>query len=694
MLVNTVLTNSLEILRIIIFIVILFVLTPMLIKKPEKGEVIERLVKGFCVSTFSGILITYFLTIMHLFDIFSFLILFFPVTALIYFWVEEIKLRDLNIKARMINFAVKLFDRIEKGSPKKLIVGNPKPSDSFFRKPFVHLASKIIFACAAGFVFLYAFSLRLREIITHTFLYYSDSYGHLMIAKLFLLGNIMQEKFYPLGYHSIIADIKLVSFSDLVDIIRFLGPIQSVLIILSIYFFVFMVTKNKYAALLAAAVFGLDSLDIWPLVFYRQLVALPQEFATIFFLPALYFCMEYIKNRENKYLKYFFIVLSNIILIHEYVGMLVFWGVLGVAAVGVILRLWRKTAFLKFTLAGFASCVLGALPFIIWALAGIIFGLPNRQGEIIPDGGFLYRYVNFHVTAQDLISFLCDAVNPFKDPLKWHNQISANIIIYSLAIAMVYLFTRRFLRKRFFDRHFYLLALAIGQLFFVLFYYGFEYNLISIMYFERIGLILSICGVSIIGLLFNELYNLVYPLKGIAILSLSIYAVIAGMVIGLPYEKTETVVYQHEGALKAYCKIRENYEFLDWTVVSPVEELSEVYGYGYHYELWKFVQEFKLSDAKNRDFDFGQKIPSENIFIFVEKDPLLVWYTIPPTVYQVSEAEKYYRMYHERKRLEKQISEWIEEYRKSHYGLSDDAEVFYEDKDIVVFYIQHKINKK
>lgn len=704
--------NLLELFRILLFFGILFILLPVLIKKPKKGNLIESIVIGFCISAFSGVIATYFLVVCKMYGLFSFLLLYIGMLVIIYFWIENIKFRDFKIKEKAINFLIKLFDWVEKERDinwvksriQKIIV---YLKNELNKKYFLY---KLTFICFVVFVFIYIFLLRLFEVISHTILYYSDSYGHLLITKLFLMGKSFYEKFYPIGYHSLMADIKIVSFSDLVDIIRFIGPIQSVVIMFSIYCFVFLVTKNKYSALLSTAILGLDSLDIWPQVFYRQLVALPQEFATIFFLPAIYFCLEYLIKQKSKYLKCLFISLANIFLIHLYVGILIIWPLVGIFIVGIFFRLWRIYTLVGILLMGILSCLVGVLPFVIWFVFRLILNIPIEQyGSMIFDEGFLFRYVNFHMKIEDLVNFLWDAVNPIKDPLIWHNQTTANLIIYSLFISVLFLIFRVIFRRKFYARYFYLAVLAISQTFLIVFYYGFKYHLVSIMYFERVGLVLSINGVVTVGFLFNEIFAFLrnmcrkvqYKLKLLKIamqcvkiaLVTSVYIVIMFMIIFLPYEKPDTQIYQYEGAIKAYKQIKKGFEFLDWTVISPVEEFSLTYGYGFHYELWKFLQDFSIEDAKNKDFDFGDKIPSKHIFIFLEKEPLLVWYTIPPTVYHISETEKYYRMYHSRKKLEKKLQVWVEAYRNSHKDLPNNAKVFYEDENIVVYHIEHHRKK-
>ncbi len=707
---STILVNIVSLVRIIIFSIILLVAVPLLIKKPGKGQVLEYIVKGISVSVFSAILTGYFLIFAGVYELISFVFIFFPTVILIYFWIEGINLKELNVKEQIVSYTVNLFNRIESKNKKESNLSNVgrdtgKSLKNSAKKRKRNWASWF-WAFTVICVFAYILLLRLMEVLPYKFLYFADSYVHLMITKLFITGKVLYEKFYPLGYHSIVAAVKTLSFCDLADVYRFFGPIQSAAVVFSVYCFVSMVTKNRYAALLAAAILGLESLDIWPLVFYRQMVALPQEFATIFFLPAVYFCLEYLKKQKSKYLKCFFITLCNIFLIHVYVAALLFWVLVGIFVVGVLFELWKKATFARVFLAGILSCIAGITPFVLWKLAGLLLNLPGRQGDMFGDSGFVFRYVYINTDIQEILVFLMDAVNPVKDPLRWHNQISANIIIYSLILAAGYLFLRGLFQRKFFSRHLYLLTLIIGQSFLVILYYGFKHDIISIMYFERIGLVLSLCTASIIGLLFNEAHTLTRNRRGsrnfkglvkypanVTLISV-VFSVIILMIIYLPYGKTDTIIYQYEGTIKAYEEIKKRYELLGWTIVSPVEELSLCYGYGWHYELWKFLEDFSIKDARNREFDFGDEIPSEHIFVFVEKEPLLIWYTIPQSIQSISETERYYRMYNGRMMMEKQIWRWMEEYMKSHESLPNNAKIFYQDDEIIVYHIQHKVEKK
>lgn len=716
----TIAANTFILVKLLLAITAIFIFIPLLISKPSSKNTVEDILKGFCASIFSGIIITYCLVITGLYDFLTLFILFIPINILVIYWLEGKRVSLVQIKDRFYNLQLKIFNVIEKKDfsiwreiknlghlfivffKNRLRIGNY--GNASLLKSGGFLTKGKVFAFMLIFVIGYSLCIRLAEVMPHTSLYYSDSYGHLMIVKQYLTEKIMSEKFYPLGYHSIITDIKMFSGTDFVDIIRLLGPIQTTILIASAFSVIYLITGNKYTALFGSAVLGMDSLDIWPLVFYRQIVALPQEFGTIFILPAVYFCIEYIATKKDADLKYFFICLANIFLIHFYVGILLLWLMIGVLAGALVYRLWTRRTFMRTILAGLSGCMVGAVPFLIWALTGWIFGLPNRHGEILPDGGFLFRYINLNVSFQDYFNFIFDSLNPDKDIIKWHNPLSANLIIYSLLLSFLYLIIRGVFCRKFPKKAAYLLAFSIGQLFLVLFYYGFKYNLIAIMYFERIGLALSICGVVITAILLSEgshlLLIIIRKFKRANLLRVasavgisSVYLVILMFCVTFPYDRIKPEIYQYEGVLKAYAKIKNRCELLDWTVVSPVEELSVVYGYGFHYEMWKFLKDFDLKDARNRSFDFGKRLPSRNIFIILEKEPLLVWYTIPSTVYQISETERYYRMYHGRNYLEKQIAVWIKEYHKSHLGMKNDTKIFYEDEDIIVYHLVHDVKK-
>ena len=77
---------------------------------------------------------------------------------------------------------------------------------------------------------------------------------------------------------------------------------------------------------------------------------------------------------------------------------------------------------------------------------------------------------------------------------------------------------------------------------------------------------------------------------------------------------------QYESAARAVRRIVSEYQPNDWLIVSPVHEISMLYGRGWHVELMDFAKDFTLEQVSQPDFRFPYA--PKDIFVFVEKVPL------------------------------------------------------------------------
>lgn len=73
-------------------------------------------------------------------------------------------------------------------------------------------------------------------------------------------------------------------------------------------------------------------------------------------------------------------------------------------------------------------------------------------------------------------------------------------------------------------------------------------------------------------------------------------------------------LYNYSGAVSATRYITENIPKEKFTIVSPVEEIYQLIEYGYHEELIDFINNSVTEDYY---------LPTEYVFLFVEKHPLL-----------------------------------------------------------------------
>jgi len=147
---------------------------------------------------------------------------------------------------------------------------------------------------------------------------------------------------------------------------------------------------------------------------------------------------------------------------------------------------------------------------------------------------------------------------------------------------------------------------------------------------------------------------------------------------------------EYDSAVGVYFMVKRDFPLYNWTLVAPVEQYQEALGYGYHYELWLFSEDFSIVDAMNPNFDVP--IPTEFIFIYVEKIPLRIWTENELSTTQdrfKGPTEIYYRDSAGRAKLENHMLAWCEAYKKCH----DNMVVYYEDDALRVYKIEHDPTK-
>lgn len=673
--------NISQLIRIMIPFTLIFIAIPVFINRNTRESLPLKITKGLTVSVFASICTGYFLSIIKLFNAFYFTIIYFPLFLVMFILIEGIPpLRGIRqwFLGMTQHSGLRTQDCIFNSNGQKPKANCPISYSNLF---FI-----IMFICA----FLFLFHLRSAPVLCHMEIYYYDIFPHMVELKNFIEGKAILGFYYPLGQEAVIGMLKLFSSCDVMDIYRIIGPVQSTLILFTLYFIVAEITNNKYIALMVTAISGADVCGIFPNVFYRQITGFHQEFAVIFLLPAVYFAVQYMTKKQGKDLVYFIISVCNTLLIHAYIALTALFLFAAIFVSGLILRQWKIKSILYILSAGTLITAIAALPVIIWSIIKKSYAV--TEWSIKAATGLFKNLLKSGTSFSDVPTFIIDALHPVKDPFIWHNTASANIIIYSIVVSILYTTLRIFFRKTPSVHHVYLMVFALSQAILAIFYYGHAYNFPQSIHYERLALSLNLITFSHLGILLFEFFNIIKLLpsklyksfKPAGIASAGIVFIWAMIV--LPQSEVPLLKLQYEGALWSYVKIRDNFPSMSWTIISPVEEYSLSSGYGYHYELCNFPEQFSMEDAENSSFNFDSRISSKHIFIYVEKNPLLIWSSLPEEGYYTKATEPY-RLYSNRKKLVNYVFTWMQEYIKSHQGLSINASIFYEDKDIIVYHI-------
>ncbi|GAB4245267.1 MAG: hypothetical protein Kow0049_35280 [Stanieria sp.] len=156
----------------------------------------------------------------------------------------------------------------------------------------------------------------------------------------------------------------------------------------------------------------------------------------------------------------------------------------------------------------------------------------------------------------------------------------------------------------------------------------------------------------------------------------------------LPLPPNLTYV-EYDMAARKSLEIKTLFPSQTWTLVAPVEQLAEIYGYGWYQDLALFVEQY-ASQASKPEFHFP--VSGEDLFIYVEKIPFVTFANepsiVPNPILRERFAEalrdrtyRYYRSSAGRASLEYEAWQMCEAYRRNH----PDSKIYYEDRELKIY---------
>lgn len=669
-------------LKIILCVFILYVYIPSkaLNFEDESSEYLDKVFISFIHANFITIILVHLLSFLKLFETFSLVFVFFAVYV-VYIWVKGGKspasLADalgMKIIVNILNMSegkLGLFGELKHGFRKRLNMFFAGVKQFFLKSltdPFGGLLILFAFSLAAYIRFKHAFS--------HLYLGASDCYVHLAWLKYLGSNNIYIDGIYPSGYHAIIAALNKIFFIDPYTILRFFGPLAGVLIVLSLYYVLKKNFTSSHIIWLAVCVYGILIDPIFPMDVWRQMSALPQEYAIIFFLPGLHFFDMFYKYNKNIYLLLAGECVALTLLIHPYVTVFLGLGYIVIFLIN-ISKMMNVKKLTEVVVTMLLSIIIGFLPMIIAVLLGMEF-----HGSL----GYIQRSVKL----VDELPTQEQLVNPggLQEINPYMKLYFVCIMIVFFVLVMQYLFKRKRIDKNEIKTSVTIILISI--IFYVLFRARY-FQIPEIMDVNRIGIFLAIM-MAIVYSLTLKIFDLFLSGRFVNYLLKSIVCLACIMFIYSNANLRIPAGYQleYDEAVQAYYEIKENFPALQWTIISPVEQYQQVMWYGWHYELWELAKKIDVKDNK-------LEIPTDYIFIFVEKYPLN-----SEKMVSKEDAEKPFPssgeyisdFYHEepRKIIQAKVYFWAEEYRKKH----DNMEIYMDNEVLRVYFIKqdgmHPVN--
>ncbi len=411
-----------------------------------------------------------------------------------------------------------------------------------------------------------------------------DGLTQLLAAKTLALNmGIYSMGTYPLGLPLITAILSTVFFSDSLQILRFFGPWISVLLPLAAALCAGAIADSGWAGFSALALTGLTywpalgigTGDVW--------VPLTAHLATAFVVLALAFSLRFLRRHE--------------VLDAWAAGAAVFAAVLSqplVAPLTILLpfllslpslRRFTRSWLLPATTA--AASLIGLVPL----LAGVATGHPWLQPLIEPLSGAAPQVPTW-LTGPFAVGLLGAAgIAAGLTALRASDQPSSDAPLFG-GIALV------------------LLALAPDALLPLPALWN------SLLQFG------DVIGYIALPLLIGWLVALVeahsaYPraAAGLALL------IVFGSLVGAARPGQSLQPDALPGAAEAVTRIADSFQAYAWTVVSPVDQYSEVLGKGWHVELVTFLRKVPITEARTPAFRLDSwsplRIETPDTFLFV-----------------------------------------------------------------------------
>lgn len=540
-----------------------------------------------------------------------------------------------------------------------------------------------------------------------------DEEVHLHWIQSLIRGRIFVSGVYPYGFHNVLSAITVFFDFKAVTVINCFGVISMVLIMTMLYIGLRKILSSKYAALFGFIVYSIANIYNNDST-YRFQFSIPQEYGMIMLIPMSLFLLKYLKDKKISNLIFFGMCLSMTISIHFYITIIALVLCLSIGIV-YFYRIIKKKLLLKLILCGILSAMVAITPLIVglamgnkmeqsmdWAVR-VIQGREyesnneeNNDESFNDEKDYTLEEVN---DSFDWSSFTVDTKKEFNKYVFFDIWV---LYMFLALIALTILYStlsRTFRGKK--EENLYQLSFALNALMLIFLILSKPLNIPTVMETKRVAVFFAYFSPIFIAIPFEVLYSTFNKSKikkmgsAITLISIPVFLFVVvklGGVRPLP----PFYYFQTKGAMLVSCNIMEKYNDYDWTIVSPVNDISVVQNNGYHYELSDFILE-----QESWDEDIEIRIPTKYVFIYIEKRPIILYGNgfyqddIAITnrdMVTYEDAEKplekgkkdneYYKK--DRTILMSKAYYWAEEYKKY---FPKEMSVYYEDDEIIVYRI-------
>jgi hypothetical protein len=591
-------------------------------------------------------------------------------------------------KAESINLLTSFFDLADdsekrKIAIKKIIASLKEKLFSQFQAAKQAMIKHPVLVVGYLLVFGIGMTDRFRYSLSHLAFVSSDSYVHLGWSKFMASMQIYMDGVYPFGFESILASLFRVVQLDMYVAIRFMGAITALLMILSLVYALRKMVGKDYTTILLTVFMLFFSADMMignDVILWRQLSALSMEFAAIFLFPGITFFYLFFKTRNRSYLLLAAESYAITAFTHPFVTVTMTFAFLAVGFANFRKLIKDKTIFhilLYMGIAGFIG--------ILSPLIGLLAGKPFHGSSL--------NYVRTEMSTN------ADGVHAIVTLITFAREQPFILMLY--VVTGVYFIGWLIYRTKYPDRkwsttnHSPLLMALIFHFMMIVSYLAPKWGLPTLVPVDRQPVFLAMAGALLFGICVGLVVQVISREKLRKALHFCGCLTIMCWVWLVPGQKLDFPpgdFHQYDEAIRAYLDIKEDYPFKNWNIISPVDELGIVYGYGYHYELWEFVRDLDNPDVKELKFT------TPYVFLYVEKVPIDIMSddfrsitpedaAMPfPIATNSRLTEFYYGSVHNRRVLQAKAYYWAEEYIKN----NKDMKVYMDTPNMKIYEIHQR----
>lgn len=558
----------------------------------------------------------------------------------------------------------------------------PTPVRAGRRRDPIRLVGVLLAAAPIIAVLAVSFWLRVEGSLQNAALSPPDNYVHLTWARAASVNQLFVDGVYPQGMPIIIAYLDKFAFGvDLIDTVRFFGPMIGTLIVFSVGYATLRLTRNPGAAILAAGAFGLTGMrPEWHEDWVRQTGTLPQELSLAVAVLGVTFLVLVVVECDRDHLWTIGAATLLLALTHPLpLGMMVVVGG-GAALVTALFVHGGMRRALEAGGVAASGAVIGSLFLPVALLAGI----PLYEGA---------TNLNPFETSTEPGSVDVEASAL---PFELGHNVLTGVAAVGAALALTAGLVALARGRRTVGARFLGLA-AISGIVLALydprvlpldpFFTGRFANMVGPMVAIALG---GGVGALVLIPLFRS-----QPLARAAVMVVAGLAALAVFTAQFPAEGPQgRAPIEYDSVVHVTRELKAQNERLEYTVVGTPEQAQMLGNHGWFVELWVFArdvgyidEEFRASDGRPsffaRDPGIPLPIPTRDVYIVVEKEPFSE-FTLPPR----GATEEYYRNPDKRGRVMAVTYRWAEEYRRYH----SDMTVHFDDDQVRVYRIRHAPN--